>query len=219
MDDVTVLVFGPLRERIGAGEIHVDGATVQEVSRDEVVRRHPAAAIDAGSIRVARNLAYCEWTTAVHDGDTIAFIPPVAGGPWTSIPGAGVVHRRAESTSPRSLRVLGRRATVRWRRSSAGCATITTALPCNVFSAAYAEMAEAEMRGSETSCSARGGISTVTIAHRVGALAVGDASVVVVVAAPHRGSTAFPACQEALELIKSTVPVWKRGAPRADGAV
>ena len=46
MDDVTVLVFGPLRERVGAAEVHVAGATVQEVW-DELVRRHPAAAVDA----------------------------------------------------------------------------------------------------------------------------------------------------------------------------
>ena len=46
MDDITVLVFGPLRERVGVAEIHVDGATVQEVW-DELVRRHPTAAVDA----------------------------------------------------------------------------------------------------------------------------------------------------------------------------
>ena len=79
MDDVTVLVFGPLRERVGAAEVHVAGATVQEVW-DELVRRHPAAAVDAASVRAARNLGYCEWNTAVRTGDTIAFIPPVAGG-------------------------------------------------------------------------------------------------------------------------------------------
>ena len=38
--------------------------TVQEVW-DELVRRHPAAALDAGSVRAARNLGYCEWSTAV----------------------------------------------------------------------------------------------------------------------------------------------------------
>ena len=74
---------------------------------------------------------------------------------------------------------------------------------------AYAEMAEAEMRRIGEELFARGGISTITIVHRTGSLLIGDASVVVVVAAPHR-DTAFPACQEALELIKSTVPVWKR---------
>ena len=79
MDDVTVLVFGPLRERVGAGEVRVAGTTVQEVW-DELVRRHPAAAVDAESIRAACNLDYCEWTAAVKGGDTVAFIPPVAGG-------------------------------------------------------------------------------------------------------------------------------------------
>ena len=79
MDDITVLVFGPLRERIGVSELHVDGATVQDVW-DELVRRHPAAAMDAVSVRAARNLGYCEWGTAVESGDTVAFIPPVAGG-------------------------------------------------------------------------------------------------------------------------------------------
>ncbi len=64
MDDITVLVFGPLRERVGVREIHVAGGTVQEVW-DELVRRHPAAAVDTGSIRVARNLGYCEWSTVV----------------------------------------------------------------------------------------------------------------------------------------------------------
>jgi molybdopterin converting factor small subunit len=77
--DVTVLVFGPLRERVGVAEVRITGTTVQSVW-DELVRLHPAAAVDTGSVRAARNLNYCEWDTLVLDGDTIAFIPPVAGG-------------------------------------------------------------------------------------------------------------------------------------------
>ncbi len=216
MDDVTVLVFGPLRERIGAGEIHVDGTTVQEVW-DEVVRRHPAAAIDAGSIRVARNLGYCEWTTAVHDGDTIAFIPPVAGGRehvspvrvWITDAPIDVAEIIASAGTSRDGAVATFIGRVRDHNDGVAVQRMDYE--------AYAEMAEAEMRRIGDELFARGGISTITIVHRVGALAVGDASVVVVVAAHHR-DTAFPACQEALELIKSTVPVWKR-EHRADGAV
>jgi molybdopterin synthase catalytic subunit len=81
---------------------------------------------------------------------------------------------------------------------------------------AYGEMAEAEMRRIGTELYDRGGISTITIVHRTGSLLIGEASVVVVVAAPHRDA-AFPACQEALEQIKRTVPVWKR-EHRTDGA-
>jgi molybdopterin synthase catalytic subunit len=81
---------------------------------------------------------------------------------------------------------------------------------------AYAEMAEVEMRRIGEELHERGGISTITIVHRTGSLLVGEASVIVVVAAPHR-DTAFPVCQEAMEMIKTTVPVWKR-EHRTDGA-
>lgn len=216
MDDVTVLVFGPLRERVGAGEIHVDGATVQEVW-DELVRRHPAAAAGAGSIRVARNLGYCEWTTAVHSGDTIAFIPPVAGGrddvspvrAWITAAPIDVAAIIASSGTSRDGAVATFIGRVRDHNDGVAVQRMDYE--------AYAEMAEVEMRRIGDQLFARGGISSITIVHRVGALLIGDASVLVVVAAPHR-DTAFPACQEALELIKGSVPVWKR-EHRADGAV
>jgi molybdopterin synthase catalytic subunit/molybdopterin converting factor small subunit len=200
MEDVTVLVFGPLRERVGAGEIRVAGGTVQEVW-DELVRRHPAAAVDAGSIRAARNLGYCEWNTVVRGGDTIAFIPPVAGG--------------RDDTSPVRVWITDAPIDIASVIASSGTsrdgavATFIGRVRDHNDGVAVQRIGEALV--------ARGGISTITIVHRTGALLIGDASVVVVVAAPHR-DTAFPACQEALELIKSTVPVWKR-EHRPDGAI
>jgi MoaE-MoaD fusion protein len=216
MEDVTVLVFGPLRERVGVGEIRVAGTTVQEVW-DELVRRHPAAAVDAGSIRAARNLGYCEWNTVVRGGDTIAFIPPVAGGSDDTSPVrvsitdapidiASVIASSGTTRDGAVATFIGR-----VRDHNDGVAVQ------RMDYEAYAEMAEAEMRRIGEELMARWGISTITIVHRTGALLIGDASVVVVVAAPHR-DTAFPACQEALELIKSTVPVWKR-EHRPDGAI
>jgi molybdopterin synthase catalytic subunit/molybdopterin converting factor small subunit len=213
--DVTVLVFGPLRERVGVDEMQIDGATVQEVW-DEVVRRHPAASVDAASVRAARNLNYCAWTTAVHSGDTIAFIPPVAGG--------------SEDGSAVRVRVTDAPIDVGSVIASAGSsrdgavATFIGRVRDNsdgidvhrMDYEAYAEMAELEMRRIGEALYARGGVSTITIVHRTGSLLVGEASVVVVVAAPHR-ATAFPVCQEAIEMIKSTVPVWKR-EHRSDGA-
>jgi len=80
----------------------------------------------------------------------------------------------------------------------------------------YREMAEREMREIATSIHARAGITAIAIVHRVGTLLVGEASVVIAVAAPHRDA-AFPACQDAIEMIKLTVPVWKR-EHRDDGA-
>ncbi|QNE46062.1 molybdenum cofactor biosynthesis protein MoaE [Glaciihabitans sp. INWT7] len=56
----------------------------------------------------------------------------------------------------------------------------------------------------------------VAAAHRVGALVVGDIALVAAVAAAHRGE-AFAACERLVDLIKLTVPIWKR-QHLADGA-
>ena len=48
----------------------------------------------------------------------------------------------------------------------------------------------------------------LAIAHRVGSLQIGDASVVIAAASPHRAD-AFAACRYAIERIKQIVPIWK----------
>jgi molybdopterin synthase catalytic subunit len=49
----------------------------------------------------------------------------------------------------------------------------------------------------------------VALRHRLGALAVGDAAVAVVVAGDHRDE-AFAACRFVIEEVKRRVPIWKR---------
>jgi molybdopterin synthase catalytic subunit len=51
-------------------------------------------------------------------------------------------------------------------------------------------------------------ILALAVAHRVGALAIGDAALVAVVASAHRGE-AFAACQALVDLTKEKLPVWK----------
>jgi MoaE-MoaD fusion protein len=57
----------------------------------------------------------------------------------------------------------------------------------------------------------------LAIEHRVGRLEIGEASVVVVVAAPHRRE-ALAACGYAIDRLKQTLPVWKKEV-FADGSV
>ena len=82
---------------------------------------------------------------------------------------------------------------------------------------AYPEMAEAELRALSLAVAAEYGLHGIAIRHRVGTLVVGETSVVIAVAAAHRGA-AFAACAEALERLKRTVPIWKKEY-YADGAV
>jgi molybdopterin synthase catalytic subunit len=49
----------------------------------------------------------------------------------------------------------------------------------------------------------------VAIHHRVGAVEVGQTSVVIAVAAAHR-SDALAACKDAIDTLKVTVPLWKK---------
>lgn len=52
-------------------------------------------------------------------------------------------------------------------------------------------------------------LGRLAILHRVGALVVGDTSVLVAASAPHRGE-AFEAARFCIDTLKETVPIWKR---------
>jgi molybdopterin synthase catalytic subunit len=60
-------------------------------------------------------------------------------------------------------------------------------------------------------------VSDVRIVHRLGPLEVGDVSVAVAVASPHRAE-AFEACRYAIDTLKATAPIWKKEF-YADGSV
>jgi molybdopterin synthase catalytic subunit len=79
---------------------------------------------------------------------------------------------------------------------------------------AYEELALAEMRRVASEAEQAWG-ARVAVAHRVGAVAVGEPSVVVAASAGHRPA-AFAACRQVIDELKARVPVWKR-AVRADG--
>ena len=52
-------------------------------------------------------------------------------------------------------------------------------------------------------------ILALAVAHRTGDLQIGDLAVVAAVAAEHR-DVAFAACQQLVDDLKATVPIWKR---------
>ncbi len=74
---------------------------------------------------------------------------------------------------------------------------------------AYAEMAEAKMQEVGDEIRARWGIEDLAMIHRVGTLDVGEISILIAVATPHR-KKAFEACSYAIDRVKQIVPVWKK---------
>ncbi|MFN2635909.1 MAG: molybdenum cofactor biosynthesis protein MoaE [Gemmatimonadaceae bacterium] len=73
---------------------------------------------------------------------------------------------------------------------------------------AYESMAEIEMQRICTEAARRFDVESIAAEHRVGLLAVGDASVVICVAHQHR--TAAQDCSRyVIEEMKKRVPIWK----------
>ena len=73
----------------------------------------------------------------------------------------------------------------------------------------YPEMAEQQIREIVAEAERRWGVERVAVAHRIGRLEIGEASVIIVVASPHRAE-AFDACRYIIDTLKTTVPIWKK---------
>ncbi|MGD9906561.1 MAG: molybdenum cofactor biosynthesis protein MoaE [Vicinamibacterales bacterium] len=73
---------------------------------------------------------------------------------------------------------------------------------------AYAPLAERALARIVEEAQAGWPGARVAIHHRTGRLEIGEASVVIAVATPHRAD-AFAACRYAIERIKQIVPIWK----------
>jgi molybdopterin synthase catalytic subunit len=89
---------------------------------------------------------------------------------------------------------------------------------------AYEQMAVEKMELICQEVGARFEVGELAVVHRVGDLRIGDISLVIAVAAPHRDA-AYRASREIIERIKTEVPIWKRerysdgGEVWRDGAV
>ena len=79
---ITVKLFARLRDLAGTGELIREvsqPATVQDVWH-ELTAEMPSLREYERTISVAVNAEYARMAAAVHDGDEVAFLPPVSGG-------------------------------------------------------------------------------------------------------------------------------------------
>ena len=78
-----------------------------------------------------------------------------------------------------------------------------------LFYEAYEPMASAELNTIADEIEKRWQVHNIAIIHRVGEVPIGEASVFIVAASPHRAE-AFAACRYAIDTLKQTVPIWKK---------
>ena len=74
---------------------------------------------------------------------------------------------------------------------------------------AYRPMADKKLAEIADEVTERWPVEDVAIAHRLGRLEIGEVSLVVAIASPHR-KDAFAACQYVVDRTKQTVPIWKK---------
>lgn len=78
---ITVLYFASLADKAQQGQQQLDLADNLSLSElyTQLKQQH-GFELDISKVRVAINDEFASWDDAINNGDTIAFIPPVAGG-------------------------------------------------------------------------------------------------------------------------------------------
>ncbi len=219
---IRVLFFGVVRDITGVREDTVEVATGSAVATvfEHYASRFPRLREMSSSLVLARNQQFSDPSTALGEGDEVAFLPPVSGGSTdfleeiTDPEG----HFFAITRHPIDARALVARlqrpedgAVVTFdgvtRNNTKGRATRYLEYEC------YEKMAIQVMaqlgRDIASKPTEAGAIGRIGIIHRVGHLDICEASVVIVVTSPHR-KAAFIAAHEAIDRLKRTVPIWKK---------
>jgi MoaE-MoaD fusion protein len=201
-----VRFFALYRERAGRSQLSLElpeGATVDDLTR-EVRQQFPRLAPPDVRIVVAVNADYAQPDTVLHEGDEICLIPPVSGGNT-------MIKITYDPLDPEQI-------TSQVRQDTNG-AVVTFLGTTRVFSEgkrvvkleyeAYEDMALKKLEEIRREMQAEFAIEDVAIAHRIGPVDIGQISLVVAVASPHR-KEAFLACHKIVDRVKEIVPIWKK---------
>jgi MoaE-MoaD fusion protein len=227
---VRVLFFGVLKDLAGQA---ADSLSLPEPATLRDLLNHYEARIPglrtlSSSIAMSINQQYAGPEAKLQPEDEVALLPPVSGGVRNGAiePKAGPGHcveivREKINTAAlwKKVQCPADGAVVTFegvvRDNSRGRRTLFLDYE------AYEEMALKQMHGLVEQALSRFPIRAVLMVHRVGRLEIGEASVVIMVASPHRGA-AFDAGRWLIDSLKQTVPIWKKeyfedGAVWADG--
>jgi molybdopterin synthase catalytic subunit/molybdopterin converting factor small subunit len=211
---IHLLAFASAADALGAGEMDLDldpGSRVADL-RERLEREHPKLAPLWSRLAVAVDGRLVRSEEPLAEGVEVALLPPVSGGSGAIqtnervrtalVEGAIEVDRVIESISgPGRGAVVVFLGTVRNQHAGKKVTQLTYS--------AYRTMARASLEGIAADLEAAHEGLRAAIVHRLGDVPIGEASVVIATASPHRAA-AYDANRTALERLKTEVPIWKR---------
>ncbi len=216
-----VLLFASLRERAGTGELQLDGVpegcSLQGL-KAQLTAEHPELG-DLTHVSGVVGEEYVPDSTILQAGQEVALLPPVSGGEQDPLYD-GVFELASDPIDLEALRL-------RVEHDSCGAVVLfsgnvrmsnrgsdVTGIDYEAFSKmAYPEMARIFDRcrqdhGDSDGTHPEHALRMLCV-HRIGHVGVGECSVLIAVASPHRDA-AFCAARFLIDELKASLPVWKK---------
>lgn len=212
--NITVRYFASHREITGRAteQFELDQDATVGTLWELLTSRYPRLAGFGRSLLYAVNEEWGQASTELHDGDEVAFIPPVSGGapeqfaiceaPLDAVPLQALVGNPDMGAVVTFAGIV--------RNHFGGRATAYLEYE------AFAPMAVKVLEQIAAEARASWQTGEIAIHHRVGRLEIGETAVLIAVAAPHRHE-AFAAAEWIMDRIKAVAPIWKKEI-WADGA-
>ena len=227
---VRVLCFGVLKEWLGAAAATIElpeGATVAALLAELSARRGSDV---LRGIAVSVNAQFAAAAQVLREGDEVGLLPPVSGGSASATNLAGEISHGRDRIGLTREPIDAAQLVAAIKRGEDGAVVVFDGIVRNnsrgrqtlyLDYEAYEEMALRQMHELADEARSRFGIRQVTMIHRLGRLAVGETSVLIVVASAHRAQ-AYEASRWLIDTLKKQVPIWKKetfvdGAVWADG--
>lgn len=221
---LSVRLFAVLRERAGVDELDLDlpGVDALDVAglKRHLADAHPELG-DLTAVSGVLGTAYVPDDTPLDDGGRVALLPPVSGGSGEDPYPLGVFELAADPLDAAAM-------TARVAHPSCGAVVTFQGMTrdrnrgqdvTRLDYEAFHEMAGPEMARIFERCLADHGPASaggdpelalrMLCVHRTGVVPVGEPSVLVVVASPHRDA-AFGAARFLIDQLKLSLPVWKK---------
>lgn len=206
--NIHIQLFAGLVDLFGTSvlRIHIEQESVSiEQLKKQIAAEYPEASSQLMTCFFAKNQAYAGDQEMITAGDEIALIPPVSGGQpanyeiiHESIDVAQVTSKVNHPNHGASLVFIGTT-----REMTYGQRTVLLEYE------AYIPMALKTMEtiGAEIDVKWPGTLCAIT--HRLGKVAIAEASVVIAISSPHRPDC-YEASRYAIERLKQIVPIWKK---------